>query len=66
MIGKLDRLNKKKEPMRKVLLKRADRHNDKFDKMTSRVERNLERNEGIRAYMAEDQDMINIVSTYRI
>lgn len=66
MIGQLNKLQKKKDPLRKVLIRRAERHQSQFNKMSGIVERNIQRNEGERAFLAEDTDMINILATYRI
>ena len=38
----------------------------KFDKMAGIIQRNIERNEGDRAFMSDDVDMINILSNYRV
>ncbi len=38
----------------------------RYDKMAGIVQRNIERNEGERAFMSEDTDMINILATYRV
>ena len=66
MITNLNKLQRKKDPLRRVLKKRADQHQSKFDRMSGIVERNLERNKGERALLSEDRDMIHILSTYRI
>jgi hypothetical protein len=38
----------------------------KFDKMAGIIQRNIERNEGDRAFMSDDIDMINILANYRV
>ena len=66
MIGQLTKLQKKRDPLKRMLIRRAEKHSSQYDRLSGIVERNIQRNEGERAFLAEDQDMINILSTYRI
>lgn len=66
MLVKLNKMHFRKNPLEKVLRRRAERNEKQYARLTGMVERNIERNEGERAFLADDVDMIHILSTYRV
>lgn len=54
MIKQLNKLQKRQDPLKKVIIRREKRQEKQFERMSGIVERNLQRNEGVRAFMAED------------
>ncbi len=66
MIKSINKEEKKIKKFRGSIDKRLQGSQRKFEKMAGIVQRNIERNEGERAFMSEDVDMINILSNYRV
>ena len=66
MIKKINREERTIKKFRGNIERKMQNSHRKFDKMAGIIQRNIERNEGERAFMSEDVDMINILSNYRV